>query len=188
MVKSTFLSANIEHFVEIIQHFKEVLTAAAASSIFACRVAGRFRRFAPSDGCALVNSAVTVQPVQSRYATELHQSHRDRSVGLGCRHRRHRRQFPISLGLDVPDRPCGHPVARHDVAVESSRANDVRKHSEGTPMTGLTTVISDVEADARWRTWQARGAARDRRTDARMRKVVLVVVAALMGWFAVQLA
>ena len=54
-------------------------------------------------------------------------------------------------------------------------------------MTSLTTVISDVEAAARWRTWQARGAARDRRTDARMRKVMLLVMAALTVWSVVQL-
>ena len=55
-------------------------------------------------------------------------------------------------------------------------------------MTNLTTVISDVEADVRWRDWQARGAARDRRTAVRMRKVMLFVVAAAIVWFVVQLS
>ena len=48
-------------------------------------------------------------------------------------------------------------------------------------------VIPDVESDIRWRDWQARGAANDRRTAARMRYVTLIVVAALIVWFVVQL-
>jgi|RhiMethySRZTD1v2_1073278.scaffolds.fasta_scaffold06847_5 hypothetical protein len=55
-------------------------------------------------------------------------------------------------------------------------------------MTIHTAVISDVEADSRWRDWQARGVASDRRTTARMRKVMLVIIAALVAWFVVQLA
>jgi hypothetical protein len=54
-------------------------------------------------------------------------------------------------------------------------------------MTTHTAVITDVEADIRWRDWQARGAASDRRTAARMRKVMLLIVAALIVWFFVQL-
>jgi hypothetical protein len=54
-------------------------------------------------------------------------------------------------------------------------------------MTPQTAVIPDVEADIRWRDWQARGAASDRRTTARMRKVMLLIVAALIAWFFVQL-
>ena len=54
-------------------------------------------------------------------------------------------------------------------------------------MTIQTAVITDVEADIRWRDWQARGAASDRRTAARMRKVMLLMVAALVIWFVVQL-
>jgi hypothetical protein len=54
-------------------------------------------------------------------------------------------------------------------------------------MTNHTAVIPDVEADIRWRDWQARGAASDRRTTARMRKVMLLIVAALIVWFVVQL-
>ena len=54
-------------------------------------------------------------------------------------------------------------------------------------MTSHTAVIPDVEADIRWRDWQARGAASDRRTAARMRKVMLLIVAALIVWFVVQL-
>ena len=48
-------------------------------------------------------------------------------------------------------------------------------------MTTHTAVITDVEADIRWRDWQARGAASDRRTAARMRKVMLLIVAALIA-------
>ncbi len=54
-------------------------------------------------------------------------------------------------------------------------------------MTTHTAVITDVEADIRWRDWQARGAASDRRTAARMRKVMLLIVAALVFWFVAQL-
>jgi len=54
-------------------------------------------------------------------------------------------------------------------------------------MTIQSAVISDVEADIRWRDWQARGAATDRRTAARMRKVMLLIVAGLIAWFFVQL-
>jgi hypothetical protein len=54
-------------------------------------------------------------------------------------------------------------------------------------MTTHTAVIPDVEADIRWRDWQARGAASDRRPAARMRKMMLLIVAALVVWFVVQL-
>jgi hypothetical protein len=54
-------------------------------------------------------------------------------------------------------------------------------------MTIQTAVIPDVEADIRWRDWQARGASRDRRTAARMRIVMLLIVGALIAWFFVQL-
>jgi hypothetical protein len=54
-------------------------------------------------------------------------------------------------------------------------------------MTIQSAVIPDVEADIRWRDWQGRGAASDRRTAARMRKVMLLIVAALIAWFYVQL-
>ena len=54
-------------------------------------------------------------------------------------------------------------------------------------MTNHTTVMPDVEADIRWRDWQARGAASGRRMAAKMRKVVLLLVAALIVWFVVQL-
>jgi len=48
-------------------------------------------------------------------------------------------------------------------------------------------VIPDVEAAIRWRDWQARGAANDRRTAARMRYAMLIAVAAFVVWFVVQL-
>jgi hypothetical protein len=54
-------------------------------------------------------------------------------------------------------------------------------------MTIHTALIPDVEADIRWRDWQARGAASDRRTAARMRTVMLLVAAALIVWFVVEL-
>ena len=54
-------------------------------------------------------------------------------------------------------------------------------------MTNHTAVIPDLEADVRWRDWQARGAASDRRTAARMRKVMALIIVALIVWFVVQL-
>jgi hypothetical protein len=53
-------------------------------------------------------------------------------------------------------------------------------------MTIQTAVIPDVASDIRWRDWQAPGAASDRRTAARMRKLMLLIVAALIVWFVVQ--
>ena len=54
-------------------------------------------------------------------------------------------------------------------------------------MTTDTAVITDVDAEIRWRDWQARGAASDRRTAARMRNVMLLIVAAFIVWFVFQL-
>lgn len=54
-------------------------------------------------------------------------------------------------------------------------------------MTNHTAVIPDVEADIRWRDWQARGDASDRRTAARMRTLMFLMVAALIVWSIVQL-
>ena len=55
-------------------------------------------------------------------------------------------------------------------------------------MTNQSAVISVVEAEIRWRSWQARGAANDRRTATRMRTLLLLIVAALAVWFLVQFA
>ena len=54
-------------------------------------------------------------------------------------------------------------------------------------MTNHTAVIPDVDADIKWRAWQARGVASNRRTAARMRNVMLLIVAALIVWFVVTL-
>lgn len=54
-------------------------------------------------------------------------------------------------------------------------------------MTVDTTIAPDSEADIRWREWRARGAERDRRTDVRLRKAMLLIVAAVVVWFVVQL-
>jgi hypothetical protein len=52
-------------------------------------------------------------------------------------------------------------------------------------MTSHAVALTEVEADIRWRDWQARGAASDRRTAARMRTMMLLIVAALIVWFVV---
>lgn len=54
-------------------------------------------------------------------------------------------------------------------------------------MTIHAAGLPNVEADIRWRDWQARGAASDRRTAARMRKLMLLIVTALIVWLVVQL-
>ena len=54
-------------------------------------------------------------------------------------------------------------------------------------MTTQAAVILDVGPDIRWREWQARGAANDRRSATKMRNVVRLIVAALIVWFVVQL-
>jgi hypothetical protein len=55
-------------------------------------------------------------------------------------------------------------------------------------MTSHIAIIPDTEADIRWRNWQARGAASDRRTATRMRTLILFLFAALIVWLVVQLA
>ncbi len=54
-------------------------------------------------------------------------------------------------------------------------------------MTNLVATIAESDADIRWRTWQARGAESDRRTATRMRKLMLLIIAALVISFFVQL-
>ena len=48
-------------------------------------------------------------------------------------------------------------------------------------------VVTDVEAETRWRDWQARGAASDRRTATRMRFLLMVIGVLLAVWAFVQL-
>lgn len=55
-------------------------------------------------------------------------------------------------------------------------------------MTSLVATVRESEADTRWRNWQRRGTERDRRTAARMRNMMLLIVAALGVWYIVQLA
>ena len=43
-------------------------------------------------------------------------------------------------------------------------------------------VVTDVEAETRWRDWQARGAASDRRMATRMRLLVMVISVLLAAW------
>ena len=55
-------------------------------------------------------------------------------------------------------------------------------------MTNQTAVIPVVDADSRWRNWQARGVANDRRMTSRMQGVLLLIVAAGVVWLLVQFA
>ena len=54
-------------------------------------------------------------------------------------------------------------------------------------MTSHTAVIPEVEADRRWRDWQLRGAAANQRTAGQMRKVMLLIITALIVWSVIQL-
>jgi hypothetical protein len=54
-------------------------------------------------------------------------------------------------------------------------------------MTNLAVTLTPSDADIRRRNWLARGAEGDRRTAARMRKVMLLLVAGLVIAFLVQL-
>jgi hypothetical protein len=49
-------------------------------------------------------------------------------------------------------------------------------------MTNHTAAIPDPAADIRWREWQARGAASDRRMAVRMRGLMFVLAAGLLTW------
>jgi hypothetical protein len=54
-------------------------------------------------------------------------------------------------------------------------------------MTIDTTRAPDAEADIRWRDWQARGAAGDRRREVRMGGLTLLIALGLGIWLFVQL-
>lgn len=54
-------------------------------------------------------------------------------------------------------------------------------------MTDTTATAAEVAAAARWSAWQARGAAQDRRSMARMRVLLCVLGAALALAFVLQL-
>lgn len=55
-------------------------------------------------------------------------------------------------------------------------------------MTSQVATVLDAEGDLRWRQWQARGAASDRRSARRMRTVMLLIAAVLIAWLTVLLA
>ena len=55
-------------------------------------------------------------------------------------------------------------------------------------MTNQAAVVTDVEAETRWRDWQARGAPSERRTARRMRILLLVISVLLAVWAFVLLA
>jgi hypothetical protein len=52
-------------------------------------------------------------------------------------------------------------------------------------MTLQAAVVTDAEAELRWRNWQARGAKADRRTAKRMRRLTLLIAVALVVWLIV---
>lgn len=54
-------------------------------------------------------------------------------------------------------------------------------------MTTNTALAPDVEADIRWRDWQARGAEGDRRRAATMGRLTVLISIGLAIWLLVQL-
>jgi len=62
-----------------------------------------------------------------------------------------------------------------------------KEPSTVTPMIDQAAMVTDPDADIRWRNWQARGAEDDRRTAKRMRGVMMLIAAAVVVWFVVQL-
>jgi hypothetical protein len=64
----------------------------------------------------------------------------------------------------------------------------VQQDSEGISMTTHAGFVSDIDADGRWREWQTRNAARDRRTAVGMRALMLLIIAGLAVWSAVLFA
>ena len=54
-------------------------------------------------------------------------------------------------------------------------------------MTDQAAIVANPEAERRWRNWQARGTEGDRRTANRMRGLVILIAAAFLVWFVVQL-
>ena len=55
-------------------------------------------------------------------------------------------------------------------------------------MTTQPATVLESDADVRWRKWEARGAKGDRRLAKRMRRLMLVVAAVLVTWFAMVIA
>lgn len=54
-------------------------------------------------------------------------------------------------------------------------------------MTLSAAAVPDAEADVRWRAWQARGAAQDRRRARIMGRVTALVALGLAAWLSLQL-
>ncbi len=54
-------------------------------------------------------------------------------------------------------------------------------------MTDNVVAVRDVEADARWRNWCARGAESDRRTAVRMGTLTVLIAISLLTWLLVGL-
>jgi hypothetical protein len=55
-------------------------------------------------------------------------------------------------------------------------------------MIDQAAIVADRQAELRWQNWQARGAEGDRRTAKRMRALMILIAAAVLVWFVVQLA
>jgi hypothetical protein len=55
-------------------------------------------------------------------------------------------------------------------------------------MTTRLGAVPDGDASVRWRAWQARGAAQDRRSAVTMRVVMLLIAVAIVIWTVMRLA
>ena len=142
----------------------------------------------PRPMCAFGDSAVQPRRVLFWYATHIAQGRPGHRLGFGGVDRWPRREPELTFELGCPSWLRHLPADLHDVGVERSSPNDVREHSRGTPMTDLAAIVADLESELRWRNWQARGAEGDRRTAKRMRALMILIAAAFLVWFVVQLA
>ena len=146
----------------------------------------------PSERCGLCVHSGTA-PFSARrvlfwHATRIARGRPGHRLGFGGVDRWPRREPEFTIELGCPSWRRRPPADRHDVAVERSSPKSVREHSGGTPMTDQAAIVADPEAELRWRKWQARGAEGDRRTAKRMRGLMILIAAALLVWFVVQLA
>jgi hypothetical protein len=138
--------------------------------------------------CSLGNSASAAASVHSQDATRTGKTHLRRQLAVGRVRGWARRRPHVPAQLGGSHRRLSVAIGRDDAALESSRPKPVREHPGGTPVTTPAAgAILDADTDRRWHEWRERGAAADRRTAARMRVLMLIVVVALVLWFAVQL-
>src|SRR6202007_2171681 len=111
------------------------------------------------------------------HGTDLNQVRAGDRLGVRGLCRWDRRKLTLTLGLGRPCRHRDRSADDRDGAVARSGAEPIREHSEGTTMSPQVMNTPDADSEARWRTWQARGAANDRRTAKMMRGLMMLIAA-----------